>query len=188
MPTFSRSPEQAVASYKVGVPGVHQLVVHATDGGSPAIRDAMSAGKQRLRLQSTASTLVATCTPGSFTEVTPCTESYTWPANTDQQIVYTVRNNSGGNQIYDAVCEATGGVVTLCSSSPAQVDVAGGGASNVTVTYHTSSSGGTGSVYLYAFGSDDVAVASNTLTVTSPPPPPPPLSPVVTPDGEPVSL
>ncbi len=127
------------------------------------------------------------CVAGSYTDVSPCSGSATAPPNASgRTIVFNVHNSGSWEADYALGCAHTG-TVTSCSV-PAQVlRVSSGSSGQVTLTYSTGSTAGSGSATLtvddtYFLGTNDHAEGSVTITVSSPT-----YTVAVTPDGATVS-
>jgi RHS repeat-associated protein len=127
------------------------------------------------------------CVPGSYTDVSPCSGSATAPPNSSgRTITFSVHNSSSWEADYDLSCAHTG-TVTSCSVPSQTLVVSSGSSGQVTLTYSTGSTAGSGSATLivddtYFLGTNDHAEGTVSITVSSPT-----YIVAVTPDGTAVS-
>jgi len=107
----------------------------------------------------------SSCQPGNYTDIYPCSSSENAPTSaTGETVVYTVFNNGTSTAGYDLLCLPTG-KVTGCNLSRSFVQITAGGSAEVTATYSTSSTAGSGSLSFTAQSSSDLAMATTSIAV-----------------------
>jgi len=151
----------------------------ATEVTGPVDRGSELWGNTRIR--------TVTCSPGSYTDISPCSGSTTAPPNsTGKTVTFGIHNSSSWEADYVLHCSFSA-PVTSCSVPSQLLRVSSGSSAQVILTYSTGSTGGSGSVSIivddtYFLGSSDHAEATMAVTVNAPT-----YTVAVTPDGTSVS-